>query len=81
MIRFLMYSNEFDVEALIYNSSRFHWLGYTWSGVEWINAQIDMYARVYDFLRKNADGYPTPDDLKRREVRPTGRTSSFRAIP
>src|SRR5262245_45961252 len=27
MIRFLLYANEFDVEALIYNSSRFHWLG------------------------------------------------------
>src|SRR5664279_1063288 len=66
MIRFLLYANEFEVEALIYNSSRFHWLGHTWSGVEWINAQIDQYARVYDFLRKNADGYPTPEDLKRK---------------
>jgi len=29
MIRFLLYSNEFDVEAIIYNSSMFHWLGQT----------------------------------------------------
>jgi len=66
MVRFLLYSNEFEVEALIYSSSRFHWLGHTWSGVEWINAQIDQYARVYDFLKKNADGYPAPEDLKRK---------------
>jgi hypothetical protein len=64
MIRFLLYSNEWDVEGLIHSSSRFHWLGQTWSGVEWINAQLGMYARVYDFLRKNADGYPTPEELR-----------------
>ena len=64
MIRFLLYANEWDVEGLINTSSRFHWLGQTWSGVEWINAQLGMYARVYDNLRKNADGYPTPDELR-----------------
>jgi len=66
MIRFLMYANEFQVEGLIHSSSRFHWLGHTWSGVEWINAQVDMYARVYSHLRENADGYPLPEDLKKR---------------
>ncbi len=66
MIRLLMYANEFQIEGLIYSSSRFHWLGQTWSGVEWINAQIDQYARVYPKLRQNADGYPAPEDLKRR---------------
>ncbi len=66
MIRLLMNANEFRIEGLIYSSSRFHWLGNTWSGIEWINAQIDQYARVYPRLRQNADGYPLPDDLKRR---------------
>jgi hypothetical protein len=66
MIRFLLYANEFEVEGLINSSSRFHWLGQTWSGVEWINAQIGMYARVYDFLRKNAEGYPTAEELRSR---------------
>jgi hypothetical protein len=66
MVRFLMYANDFQVEGLIHSSSRFHWLGQTWSGVEWINAQIDQYARVYDHLRQNADGYPLPEDLKKR---------------
>ena len=64
MIRFLMYSNEFDVEGLIYSSSMFHWLGQTWSGVEWINAEIEMYSRVYPSLIRNAEGYPTPDELR-----------------
>jgi hypothetical protein len=66
MVRFLMYANEFQVEGLIHSSSRFHWLGQTWSGVEWINNQIDQYARVYDHLKQNADGYPAPEELKRR---------------
>lgn len=66
MIRLLMYANEFQIEGLIYSSSRFHWLGQTWSGIEWINAQIDQYARVYPKLRQNADGYPLPEELKRR---------------
>lgn len=66
MVRFLMYANEFQVEGLIHTSSRFHWLGHNWSGVEWINAQIDQYARVYDRLRHNAEGYPAPEELHRK---------------
>jgi hypothetical protein len=65
MVRFLMYANEWEVEDLIYSSSRFHWLGQTWSGIEWINSQIDQYARVYDHLKQHANGYPTPEELKR----------------
>ena len=64
MIRFLMYANEWDIEGIIYSSSRFHWLGHTWSGVEWINAQIDMYDRVYPNLRKHDDGFPTAAELR-----------------
>lgn len=63
-IRFLMYANEFNIEGMIYSSSRFHWLGHTWSGVEWIHAQIELYGRVYDNLKKHADGWPTPDELR-----------------
>jgi len=66
MIRFLLYANEFEIEALIYNSSRFHWLGNAWAGTEWISDEIDMYSRVYPFLRQNADGYPTPEFLRSR---------------
>ena len=66
MVRFLMYANEFQVEGLIHSSSKFHWLGQTWSGVEWIENQIGQYARVYDHLRQNADGYPTPEELRKK---------------
>src|SRR5262245_61511222 len=66
MIRFLLYANEFDIEALIYNSSRFHWLGNAWAGTEWISDQIDMYSRVYPLLRQHADNYPTPEFLRSR---------------
>jgi hypothetical protein len=65
MIRFLMYANEWDIEGIIYSSSM-HWLGQTWAGVEWINADIDHYARVYHNLRANAEGYPTAEELKRK---------------
>src|SRR5262245_53496537 len=66
MIRFLLYANEWDIEAIIYNSSRFHWLGNAWAGTEWISDQIDMYSRVYPMLRQHADGYPTADELRRK---------------
>ena len=66
MIRFLLYANEFDIEALIYNSSRFHWLGNAWAGTEWISDQLDLYSRVYPSLRQHADGYPTPEFLRSR---------------
>ena len=66
MIRFLLYANEFEIEALIYNSSRFHWLGNAWAGTEWISDQIDLYSRVHPVLRQHADGYPTPEFLRAR---------------
>jgi len=66
MIRLLMYANEFNVEGLIYTSSEFHWLGQTWSGIEWIEAELEMYSRVYPSLRRNADGYPSPEELRKK---------------
>ena len=64
MIRFLMYANEWDIEAIIYSSSRFHWLGNTWSGVEWTTARSDWSSRIHSNLRQHADGYPTPEQLR-----------------
>jgi hypothetical protein len=66
MIRFLLYANEFEVEGLIHSSSRFHWLGHDWSGVEWINSEIGLYERVYPNLRRHAGGYPTPQELRKK---------------
>jgi len=64
MIRFLMYANEWDIEGLIYCSSRFHWLGHDWEGTKWIEDDIDKYAEVYGNLRKHAPGFPSPADLR-----------------
>ena len=64
MNRFLLYANEWEIEGLIYCSSRFHWNGYTWSGEEWIEDQIDLYADVYDSLSEHDPAYPHPEELR-----------------
>ncbi|MFB6187447.1 MAG: nucleoside hydrolase-like domain-containing protein [Halobacteriaceae archaeon] len=64
MIRFLMYANEWNIEGLIYCSSRFHWKGHDWSGTNWIEDQIDTYAEVYDNLKEHDPDYPSPDELR-----------------
>ncbi len=75
MLRFLLYSNELDVEGLVYASSQFHWAGDPAAGVEphrWpppgdrlhIDEALDRYAEVHDTLTRHADGYPTPEALR-----------------
>jgi inosine-uridine nucleoside N-ribohydrolase len=64
MVRFLLYANEWDIEGIIYCSSKFHWKGHKWAGEEWIERDIDLYARFYDTLKQHARGYPTPKELK-----------------
>jgi len=64
MIRFLMYGNEFDIEGLVYCSSRFHWQGHDWAGTDWIEAQIDTYEEVYENLKEHDPAYPSPDELR-----------------
>jgi len=63
MIRFLLYTDEWDVEGIIYSSSKFHWLDHGWSGTNWIQEDINLYSQVYDNLVKNDSAYPTPDYL------------------
>jgi Protein of unknown function (DUF1593) len=75
MLRFLLYSNEVDIEGLVYASSQFHWAGDPATEVaphRWpapgerlhIDEAVDRYAEVYDTLRRHADGYPTPEHLR-----------------
>ncbi|GAA1010333.1 hypothetical protein Aple_038530 [Acrocarpospora pleiomorpha] len=93
LIRYLLYSNEFNTEALVYSSSGVHWTGdgkgtkwfvagreYTrfglnlcpctswrWNpGERFIHDAVDIYQQVYPNLRKHADGYPDPRELKSR---------------
>lgn len=67
MVRFLLSSNEFDVEGIINSSSQFHWVGGTgWNEfhpVEWIREYIGYYSNVYDNLLLHDSHYPSPDYL------------------
>jgi len=64
MVRFLLYANEWDIEGIIYCSSKFHWKGHKWAGEKWIERDIDMYAGFYDTLKTHASGFPTPKQLR-----------------
>lgn len=64
MVRFLLYSNEWDVEGIITSSSQYHWLGHRWAGNDWIDPYLDAYAEVYPNLLKHSKDYPTPEYLK-----------------
>ncbi|MEO7992213.1 MAG: nucleoside hydrolase-like domain-containing protein [Chryseolinea sp.] len=67
MVRFLLTSNEFDVEGIINSSSQFHWVGGTgWNAfhpASWVKEYIDLYAKVYDNLRLHDPNYPSPEYL------------------
>ena len=64
MVRFLLYANEWDIEGIIYCSSRFHWKGHGWAGENWIERDIGMYAKFYNTLKTHAPGFPSPKQLK-----------------
>lgn len=69
MVRFLLYANELDVEALIATTS-------TWQRAvvhpELIEERVRAYGKVLDNLRAHAPGYPDMQDLlsKIRSGRP-----------
>src|SRR5262245_43336436 len=70
-IRFLYYSNEFDIAGIIYTSSTYHYSGngsnvnpFRWTGLEWVNHYIDLYDQIRPNLIKHASGYPTADELR-----------------
>ena len=60
MVRFLVYSNEYDVEGLIATTSV--WLRDT-IRPDRIRRQVQAYGRVRDNLLKHASGYPTTEHL------------------
>lgn len=49
MVRFLLSSNEFDIEGIINSSSQFHWVGGTgWNAfhpVDWVKEYIGIIAK------------------------------------
>jgi hypothetical protein len=72
MVRFLLYTNEWETCGLIFSSSMFHWKGtasvqgHDWQGEEWLRRQLDAYASVYPNLRKHDPRYPSPDSLRQQ---------------
>lgn len=68
MIRFMLYTNEWDVEGIITSSSQYHWQGHKWAGDDWIDPDLAAYAQVYPNLMKHDPSYPTPEYLRERTV-------------
>jgi hypothetical protein len=65
MVRFLLYTNEMDVEGIITTSSQYHYHGFKWAGDNWMNEYLDGYTKVYPNLIKHDPSFPTPDYLKK----------------
>lgn len=63
LVRFLLFSNEFDVEGIIATSNMGH--GQT-VRPELIQQEIDAYAAVWPNLRRHASGFPDPAQLRER---------------
>lgn len=66
MVRFLLCSNEFDVEGIVVSSSQYHWRGYRWAGDDWVQPYLEAYAKVYPNLIKHDKRYPSPEYLRSR---------------
>lgn len=64
MVRFLLYTNDMEVEGIITSSSQYHWRGHNWAGDNWIDPLLEAYAKVYPNLVKHDKLYPTPEYLK-----------------
>src|SRR5687768_10478330 len=60
MVRFMLFTNEFDVEGLIATSSLGH--GQV-TRPELIREAIEAYGKVQPTLKLHAPGYPEPDKL------------------
>ena len=70
MVRFLLYANEWDLQGIVFSSSKHHWQGegdiegYKWLGMDWLDKQLAAYAEVYPNLKLHDETYPTPDYIK-----------------
>jgi hypothetical protein len=62
MVRFLLYTNEIDLLAIIQTSSIFQRSG--WSKDKWIEKQLDAYEQVHPNLIIHDPAYPTAAKLR-----------------
>ena len=66
LVRYMVYSNMFELEGLVSSSSKFHYVtkkGETFYGKDSNQRWIDAYSKVYPNLSKHAEGFPTPEYL------------------
>ncbi|WP_198034441.1 nucleoside hydrolase-like domain-containing protein [Dyadobacter tibetensis] len=68
LVRFLLYTNEFDVEGIITSSSQYHWQGHKWAGDNWTQPYLDAYKEVYPNLIQHDARYPSPNYLQSRTL-------------
>ena len=66
ILRFLLYANQWDIEAIVTSSSQYHWQGHSWAGDDWIEPYLDAYEQVYPNLVKHDSAFPTPAYLRAR---------------
>lgn len=66
MVRFLLYTNEWDVEGIVTSSSQYHSHGHNWAGDDWVEPYLQAYQTVYSNLTKHDKNYPTPEYLQSR---------------
>lgn len=68
LVRFLLYTNDWDVEGIITSSSQYHAHGHNWAGDDWAQPYLKAYAQVYPNLLKHDARYPTPAFLQVRTL-------------
>ena len=61
LARFMLYLNDFDVEAIISSSSQYHAHDHNWAGDTWYVPYMQAYREVYPNLVKHDRRYPSPD--------------------
>ena len=64
MVRFLLCSNEWDIEGIVTSSSQYHWRGHRWAGDDWLEPYLNAYAEVYPNLVEHDKAYPSPEYLR-----------------
>ncbi len=69
MMRFMLYMNEWDVEAIISSSSQFHAHDHNWAGDDWLEPYLDAYEAVYPNLKLHDARYPAPDKVRSISMR------------
>lgn len=68
LVRFLLYTNEWDVEGIITSSSQYHSHVKKWPGDNWPDPYLAAYEKVYPNLVKHDKRYPSSAYLRKRTL-------------